>query len=431
MRIAPASTAIGICILGFALGSCGEPNDPFVGVPGHPCNQGTCLIGECIQGFCVNDEDDVGEDDVGESSSDSSGDGDSSSEGDSSGDGEGDSSGDGDGDSSGDGDGDSSGDGDGDVPQIVGAAILWTSNTGLIPASLEFSPDDNLLASGGWDGFDGDFMIRSAANGNTVAGPTSTTLDNYAVSWSPSGDRVASIWTGNTDYALFSSAGQNLSTASGCAGGNTTTLAWHPNAEEILVGTDQLDSLCLKNAQTGASIQAWSIEGFTHDDVVWSNSGARFASFVSNIPDGWFQALCIVHVFDRATLAEINEITLEPDYCEYASGLAWRPGTQEIYATGSFEDQGVVASMNATGDITSYFGADAKALAFSPDGTKLGLISDDGYVWIVHPDTWAVQHEFWAHSGLTLSIAWSHDGELLATGGESPRLRVWQLEYGN
>src|SRR5690606_1629521 len=280
-------------------------------------------------------------------------------------------------------------------------------------------------------GFDGDFALRSVANGSVVAGPIDTALDNWAVSWSPTGDRIASIWTGNTGYALFSPGGQNLGTATGCWGGNTTALAWHPNGEEILVGTDQLDHLCLRDAQTGANIEDWPIEGYVQVGVVWSNSGARFATLVGDIPQGWFQPVCYVHVFDRGTLELINSITLEPDYCEHPSDLAWRPGTQLIYATGESEGQGGVARMNATGTVTGYSGADAESHAFSPDGSQLALMSSDGHVWIVDPDSWAVQHQCWAHSGLSLSIAWSHDGQLLATGGETPRLRLWQLPFGN
>jgi WD40 repeat protein len=433
MRIAPASAPLGVCVLGFALASCAQaPDDPFAGIPGYPCQQGVCLIGECVQGFCVDEQDEVGEDEVDESESGESESGESETGETESGESEtgetevGETETDADEESS---DSTDDGDSDGDPPTVVGASVLWTSNLGLIPSSLEFSPDDSQLAKGGWDGFGGDFLNYVVANGNIAAGPLDSGVNNYAVSWSPDGDRVASLWTANVDYAVLSPAGQTLSTADGCYGGNPRTLAWHPNAEEILVGVDQNDRLCLKNAQTGATIEDWAIEGYQHDDVVWSNSGARFATYVTDLPDGGFQPRCIIHVFDRATLAEINVITLEPDYCEYSSWLAWRPGTQMIYATGSFEDDGIVARMNATGGVTGYFGADAKALAFSPDGSKLAIISDDGYVWIVDPDTWDVQYDFWAHDGFTLSIAWSHDGQLLATGGEVPRLRVWQLQY--
>ncbi len=246
---------------------------------------------------------------------------------------------------------------------------------------------------------------------------------NPAVSWSPTSDRVAS--GGLVDgFRIYDESGLTIADSAPCEAADVSALAWHPSQELILVGGAPgfgfSPWVCLRDVQSGQDVNAWELtDGYAIHDVVWSDAGGRFATL----------SLCTITVFDTASQSIINTVELDPFYCEYGERLAWRPGSQLIAAIGRIDQDYIVALVSATGNVPAYFDAEATHLAFSPDGSKLALIGRTGTVWIVDANTFEVQYQFGAHGGLTLAIAWSHDGQLLATGGENPRIAVWQLDY--
>ena len=66
---------------------------------------------------------------------------------------------------------------------------------------------------------------------------------------------------------------------------------------------------------------------------------------------------------------------------------------------------------------------------YSPDGTKLGVLSAIG-IWIYDAQTGEELNLLAGHRGAVLSIAFSPDGRTLATGNDDGTVRLWDVETG-
>ena len=66
---------------------------------------------------------------------------------------------------------------------------------------------------------------------------------------------------------------------------------------------------------------------------------------------------------------------------------------------------------------------------YSPDGTKLGVLSAIG-IWIYDAQTGEELNLLDGHRGRVLSIAFSPDGRTLATGNDDGTVRLWEVETG-
>src|SRR5262249_42015837 len=69
------------------------------------------------------------------------------------------------------------------------------------------------------------------------------------------------------------------------------------------------------------------------------------------------------------------------------------------------------------------------SVAVAPDGT-LALAIDDGTVKLWEPQPNRVRTTFTAHKGPIWSIAFSHDGKLLATASDDGTARLWDAVTG-
>ncbi|MBB6080979.1 NB-ARC domain-containing protein [Streptomyces paradoxus] len=71
-----------------------------------------------------------------------------------------------------------------------------------------------------------------------------------------------------------------------------------------------------------------------------------------------------------------------------------------------------------------------RVVAFSPDGTRLATVGDNGTVQIWDPTTGATQHTLTGHTGGVRVVAFSPDGTRLATVGDDGTVRIWDTATG-
>ncbi|MGH3813562.1 MAG: WD40 repeat domain-containing protein, partial [Pseudonocardiaceae bacterium] len=79
--------------------------------------------------------------------------------------------------------------------------------------------------------------------------------------------------------------------------------------------------------------------------------------------------------------------------------------------------------------LTGHAGA-VRAVAWSPDGTRLLTGSDDGAVWVWDAATAEPLHQLTGHTGGVGAVAWSPNGTRLLTGSTDNTARVWDATSG-
>jgi WD40 repeat protein len=70
-------------------------------------------------------------------------------------------------------------------------------------------------------------------------------------------------------------------------------------------------------------------------------------------------------------------------------------------------------------------------LAWSPDGQLLATAHQDGPIRVWDAETWELVKEFPGHGGWARGVAWSPGVNLLATTGSDGKLVVWDVLSGD
>lgn len=73
-------------------------------------------------------------------------------------------------------------------------------------------------------------------------------------------------------------------------------------------------------------------------------------------------------------------------------------------------------------------GSAINEISFSPNGTQLAAVSQDGLLRVFQYDSMELLGTGRSYFGGLLCVAWSGDGRLLAAGGEDDLVTIWSLD---
>lgn len=327
--------------------------------------------------------------------------------------------------------------------------------------SVVFSPDGSRIVSGSsdstiklWDAGSGELTLTLDAQEQSVSRHV------YSVAFSPDGSRIASGSSGWTVKVWDASKTQDRLTLRGHSRG-VASVAFSPDGSRIASGSTD-NTIVVWDTLTGKEIHTLKGHSGFVNSVVFSPDGSRIASGGGSQDAGevriWdsesgevlltlkgharavgkvlfsVDGRQIISISHDSTLKVWDALTgRELSTRENASLMAQSPDGRWIAGQASPDTRQTVQVWNATNgqEILTLEGHTAlvSSLAFSPDGQRIASGSMDQTVKVWDVTSGQQSHDLKGHTGLVRSVAFSPDGRQLATAAENT-IKVWDTESG-
>jgi WD40 repeat protein/energy-coupling factor transporter ATP-binding protein EcfA2 len=316
-------------------------------------------------------------------------------------------------------------------------ARVWDAGTGkLVFASkmqngairmIAFSPNGDYLGTPNRVGY---AQILDAATGRVVAAFDNHTGEVLALAFSPDGKRVvtsstdgtARVWETQTGRQLLVLRGHRAAVSAVAFGAGGTRVA---------------------TASQDGTVRIWDVTTGGSRDWLTLAADPGGVDTVDYSPDSK-QLLTTGSIDQRAKLWNARTGKLLHSYSNYADvGAIFIGGSGFPPQAGATSPDGKLgvelaksdSSMKlrtSNGDVIATVGRHAQSAAFNSTGTELAVGSANGtvQVWDVAARPVKVVRTFVAHKSFVDSVAFSHDGRLLATAGEDTTATVWDLRTG-
>jgi RNA polymerase sigma factor (sigma-70 family) len=289
---------------------------------------------------------------------------------------------------------------------------------------LAFAAQGGWLYSVGWDG-----SIRRWDTATGQQKPVTTDAATGTSAWSPVGGVLAWEGDGGVLHLGDAATGKKLRTLAGNPAG-FSRLTFSPDGATLAAGGNDL-SVQLWQVASGQLLRQWSWPkgkdphacvndlAFTPDGTMLATAGFRS------------QEVLLWDVRTGARLARAPH--------EMAYGVVFTPDGRTLVSAGwdralrwwSVPDLRPLDAFILPSDRTKPGSPDTRlhALARSPNGRLLATIDLAGYVGVWDATSHTLLHSFRANSG-QCNVAFSPDGQWIATGGYEGRVALWETRTG-
>ena len=255
-------------------------------------------------------------------------------------------------------------------------SLAWQAHTAAVQA-LAFSPDEQVLATGSWDGT---VKLWNLERG-VLLWQEKHTSSVQCLAFTPDGLILASGEDDATIQLWEVSTGRHLQTLSGQSS-PVYALAWN------------LDGRLLVSGGFDGTISLWQIQGgqATHPDIA-------------------------THIL-MGHRGPVRSVAFSPDGRMLASGSFDR--TVKLWDVGTAEERGTLTGHTAP----------VNAVAWSADGRLLASGSRDQMIWLWEVEQGSYRLALHGHTAVVHALAFMPDSRSLLSGSEDGTLRVWDVERG-
>jgi WD40 repeat protein len=340
-----------------------------------------------------------------------------------------------------------SGGGSEHTPEEPGELIVWDLSRSPGPRSLDtpdsvcsvaFSPDGkHVAAASGVPGTDpyrpGRILIWESDSGRVVQTLKGAVQPPLRVCFSPDGTHLASfhrdffqrgglggvrVWDWKTGRDVLSLAGQT--SPAFLAGGQTlATQGQEPGALPRIKFWD------IRTGKETGGYEQRGVMGFSPD-----------GKFLATLPT-WGQGGYELELRDAAT-GEVRQSLSGNGPCPvgvtFSADGKWLAGYCGGKWTNLYHQNEVPLWDLTTGQLAYTLRGhtdNVHAVAFSPDGQRLATVSRDGTIHLWDLSTGLETLTLKGHRGSVLDVAFDREGRRLATGGEDGKVRLWEAPARN
>jgi WD40 repeat protein len=286
---------------------------------------------------------------------------------------------------------------------------------------IAWNPTASYLAIVGTD----KLLIWSTASGKIAEDITSDFVSVAdAVAWHPRGAKVATL--GNRMIVWDIATGQDLNILSFPENEtNSGTVAWSPQGDRLVFSHWNNDAGYIQtrilNENTGQFADIGHPSSSLINSLSWSPDGSMLA----------------ISDYDSAQVWDANtgRLVFELSKADYIVDLAWSPNGQMIAGAnacfGSCETQKTFQIWDAhNGQLlysTQAHSSDVLSITWSPDSTMLATGSADKTIKI-----WSVARRqllttYTGHQDSVTKVRWSPDSKKLASASDDNTVRIWDI----